>query len=42
MTLIDKDAESWKISFQPIRNSMGGEIWLRVDRDHPVTADFGK
>ncbi len=42
MTLIDKDKESRKISFQPVRNSMGGEIWLRFDRDHQVTGDFGK
>lgn len=42
MTLIDKETESWKISFQPASNSQGGEIWLTFDRDHPVTASFGK
>lgn len=42
MSLVDKETESWKISYQPVQNTKGGEIWLRFDRDHEVSADFGK
>ena len=40
--LIDRKTESWKITAKPIKESVGGETWMRFDRKHKVSANFGR
>jgi len=43
MTLLDKESESWAITVRPVAiGTMGGELWLRFDREHEVSCEFGR
>ena len=40
--LIDRKTESWEVTAKPIEDCLGGEIWMRFDKGHGVSAEFGK
>lgn len=40
--LRDRDTESWEITAKPIRECLGGEIWMRFGKGHEVSAEFGR
>jgi hypothetical protein len=40
--LIDRKTESWKVTAKPIKDCLGGEIWMRFDKGHEVSAEYGK
>ena len=37
--LIDRQAESWTITAAPIRESLGGKVRMRFDKEHKVSAE---
>ena len=39
--LLDREKESWKITFEPLKKSLGGEIWVYA-KGNVVSAEFGK
>jgi hypothetical protein len=42
ITLIDRKTESWKVTAKPIEDCLGGEIWMHFDKEHEVSAEYGK
>jgi hypothetical protein len=40
--LVDRETESWEVTVAPIKESIGGEIWLRFRKGHAVSAEFGR
>ena len=41
--LIDRETESWAITAKPVReDTIGGEIWMRFQKGHEVSAEYGR
>ncbi len=42
LKLIDRETESWEVTAEPIKNIMGGKIWMRFSKGQAVSTQYGK
>jgi len=40
--LIDRETESWEVTAEPIKDGLGGEVWMRFSKGHSVLAEYGR